>query len=82
MADVQPEAKDASENAATLATSAAGLRYVIVAGLTYAVGRGYIDAGDVEGIAAGLIALGTAGYGLYKTWRGRAKLKTATQRLM
>lgn len=72
--------RDANDGAAALGTAAAGLRYAIVTGLTYAVGKGYLDAGDVEGIAAALLAFGTAGYGLYRTWAARKRLQTATRR--
>lgn len=60
-------------------TLAAALRYAIVTGLTYAVGRGWIDADNVEGITAALIAVAVAGYGLYKTHSNRAKLTVAAE---
>jgi hypothetical protein len=48
--------------------STAMIRYLVVAALTFAVGRGYIS-GDVESIAAMIVAIGTAAYGLYKTFK-------------
>jgi ABC-type nickel/cobalt efflux system permease component RcnA len=59
----------------------ATLRYLIVTGLSFAVGSGWIDASNVEGVASFLIIVGTAGYGLFKTWRrGKQIVKVAEDR--
>lgn len=60
-------------------TLAATLRYVIVAALTFAVGRGWLDGENIEGIVGVLIALITAGYGLYRTWRTRKNLSITAE---
>lgn len=41
------------------------VRYVAVAAGTWLASRGYVN--DPEAFAGGLVALGAAGYGLYKT---------------
>lgn len=77
---IEPEPKDAADGAAAFSTAAAAIRYVIVTGLTYAVARGWIDGDNVEGIAAQLTIVVTAVYGLFRTYRKGAKLRTAAQR--
>jgi hypothetical protein len=60
---------EVSEHAGGIDSTTASLRYAVVIGLTFAVGRGWIDAENVEGIATFLVIVGTAGYGLLKTFR-------------
>jgi hypothetical protein len=56
---------------------AAAVRYIIAMLGTFAVGRGWVDADNVDGIVTVIITLGTVGYGLWRTHRRKADLVTA-----
>lgn len=65
-----------SESQGGVDSATATFRYIVVTLMTYAVARGWVDAENVDGIVAILVALGTAGYGIFKTWRRGAEVAT------
>lgn len=66
------------EVAVTTSSSSAGLisalRYFVSLGLTWAAAKGYIPLERVGEIAAQIVALGIAAYGIWKTTRRQADL--------
>ncbi len=56
---------------------AAGLRYALVMLGTFAVGRGWVPQENIEGIVTTVLTVGTALYGLYRTYRNKQKLVVA-----
>lgn len=53
---------------------AAAIRYALVMLGTFAVGRGWVPADNIEGIITTVLTVGTALYGLYRTYRNKQKL--------
>ena len=56
---------------------AAGLRYALTSILAFAVGRGWVDTENADGILSIILLLVTVGYGLWKTYRKQSQLITA-----
>lgn len=53
---------------------AAALRYLITIIGTFAIGRGWVKAEELPGLATMAVTLATVGYGLWKTYSNRSKL--------
>lgn len=47
----------------------------------FAIGRGWVQPDQVDGILTGAVTIGTAGYGLWKTIKRQKKLNVAEERL-
>lgn len=59
----------------TLPTAlAAALRYLITILGTYAIGKGWVDAENIEGIATLIVTIATVAYGLYRTRTAKKQL--------
>lgn len=58
---------------------AAAARYLIVTLGSFAVGRGWVDAEQLPGIATAIVTIGTALYGLYRTYRTKSDLVTTAE---
>lgn len=61
------------------AALAAGLRYLIAMLGTYAVGRGWVQPENVEGIATVLLTAATVAYGVWRTRQKQAQLVVAAE---
>lgn len=72
-----PEIERPIQVSASTLPAAGALRYLLVMLGTFAVGHGWVDAENVEGIVTVVITIGTAIYGLYRTWDTKAKLVVA-----
>lgn len=75
MADYSPPMEVSSN---TL-PAAAAFRYLIVTMGSFAVGRGWVQADQLPGIATAMVTIGTAAYGLYQTFRNKQKLVVAAE---
>jgi len=60
-------------------TVKAAARYVIATAAAYAVGRGWIDAENVEGIVTAGVGLVAIGWGLYSTFTRKKQLVVAAE---
>lgn len=58
---------------------AAAARYLLVMLGTFLVSKGYVHLGDVEGVATAILTVGTALYGLYRTFRSKQALVTVAK---
>jgi hypothetical protein len=63
------------------AATMAGIRILLVAIGSFAVGRGWVDAEHIEGIITGIITIGVAGYGIWKTLSRQKQIKVAENTL-
>ena len=61
-------------NETTTTTLASALRTLLVAIGSFAVGRGWVEAENVEGIVTLAVTLGTAGYGVFKAYTRKRQL--------
>lgn len=67
-------------NGTTLPTVlAAGLRYLIATGGTFAVAKGWVDAESLPGIATVIVTIATVAYGLWRTHTKQAELITTAE---
>lgn len=63
-----------SDTAPIPAAALAGLRVLIGAGVSFGIGKGWIDPSNVEGVTSIAIAVATVGWGIYKTHNRQKKL--------
>jgi hypothetical protein len=70
MADFSPPI-EVSSNTLPIASA---IRYLIVTVGSFAVGRGWVAADQLPGIATAIVTIGTAAFGLYQNFRTKQKL--------
>lgn len=59
--------------------AAAGLRYTVATFGSYAIGKGWVEPDQIEGIATAIVTVATVVYGLWRTRKNKQNLIVAAE---